>query len=96
MPKRKVDTFAALKNRSQRALIEFLNVDLNLAFTFLRSVRTEAGLKPDYYEEAIDKVRIALESVRRFQGRIEDPEAWQAIHHRANELEVEIEKLANL
>jgi len=88
MPKRKPNS-GILKARSQHLIIDFLNADLDMAFTLLATVRNENGDKPDHYEEAFDKARIALESIRRFQGRIDDPEAWETVRNRAHQLEAE-------
>jgi hypothetical protein len=90
MPKREPDTFAALKTRTQETLIEFLDADLDLAFTFLEIARNET----DHHEATIDKVRTALESIHRFQSRVEDPEARERIQNRAAKLEAELEKVA--
>jgi hypothetical protein len=91
MPMREPDIFGTLEARCQRALLGFLVVDLNLVFTFLQNVRIQDERKPDSYEG----VRTALESIRRLQRRIENPEAWEAIQNRANHLEAELKKLAS-
>ena len=81
------DSFAALSARNQKTLIEFLRVDLDLAFTFLHTAEIEADSDPAHCRAALQLVGVALASIRRFQGRIEDAGEWMKIHDRANELE---------
>ena len=82
-----------LRQRSQRALIDFLNVDLDLGFTFATTAEIEKGLDPPAYRQALAKANEALLTIRRFEGRIQDIEAWKSIHQRANELEQRISSL---
>jgi hypothetical protein len=94
MPKPNPHTLALMNARSQRTLVEFLHLDLNVAFAVLASVRTMAVQGLHDCAHMIQKVRGALKSVRRLQGRVEDPNARQAIQNRANELDAELKMLA--
>jgi hypothetical protein len=71
--------------RGQRALLEFLQTDLNLAFTMLQAV--ELASRPEHRHSALGHVGHALHTIRILQGRIEDPDWWNTIHDRAHELE---------
>jgi hypothetical protein len=75
--------------RSQKALIEFLQADLNVAFTILRTA--ELTSSAEHRTSALEKVRRVLQAVRTFQGRIEDPELWTIIHRRTDELAATLE-----
>lgn len=86
------------RRRFQQTLIDFLNSHLNLGFTFCRGAELEmqsAFARKDEGEYALFKenAQAALETVRKFEGRIEDPEVWAKIHARADELEKLIEVL---
>lgn len=76
--------------KGQAALVEFLRVDLALAFTILRTAEIQAadGLAS---ASGVAKVREALKVVRRLEDRIEDPRARIDIHHRADELEAALQ-----
>lgn len=76
-----------LKDRSQKALLDFLETALSLGFTFLRIAETEATLDRVHSIRAFGKAQGSLDTVRQFQGRIEDPAEWQKAQTRANELE---------
>jgi hypothetical protein len=67
------DSFAAIEAGGQQALIQFLNVDLDLAFTFLQTARFEARNNPARGKAAFEKAVAALVAIRRFQDRIKDP-----------------------
>ncbi len=82
-----LDQFAALKAENQRTLIDFLRVDLDLAFTLLETAKIEADSNPARCEAVLGKVRVALESTRLFQKRIDDPDESGKINDRADELE---------
>ena len=88
------DRYAGLQARTQRALIEFLSVDLDLALTFLQTAKIEADSDFAHCAAAFNKARIALVSIRHFQGRIQDPAEWQKIHDRANELQAALNAFA--
>ena len=79
--------FAALHARSQASLREFFSVDLQIAFTLLDTARIEAYLDPEHRPAIIAQVESALSGVRHLLGRIEDPQVWNELHSRANDLE---------
>jgi len=83
-----LELFATLKTLAEKNLIEFLNLDLDLSFTFLKTAQIEAGRDDVHCRPALEKAQEALLSIRRFQGRAEDPNDRQKIQVRANELEV--------
>jgi hypothetical protein len=86
------DRFASLNARSQENLIQYLNVDLDLAFTFLETARIEAGFDARHSKSAVEKARTALASIRRFQRHVEDQNALAKINDRANQLEAAIDE----
>jgi hypothetical protein len=65
--------------RAQGALIDFLNADLDLAFTWLRTAASDARDDPKGDEFALAKVRAALNAIRRIEGRIDDDLARREI-----------------
>ena len=82
------DSLSDPKARSQRALIEFLKVDLDLAFTFLTSANWELEpTRPTPVERLKRRGRLCGRS---FQDRIEDPVERQEIHKGADDLEAVI------
>jgi hypothetical protein len=78
--------------KSQKALLDFLQTDLDIAFTMLRMV--ELTSNPEHYHSALGEIRQTVHAIRNLQGRIENPELWKTIHNRANELERTLESLA--
>jgi hypothetical protein len=76
--------------RAQGALIDFLNADLDLAFTWLRTAAIDARDDPKGCELPLAKVRAALNAIRRLEGRIDDVLARREIDARADELETAI------
>jgi hypothetical protein len=70
----------------QRALVGFLQADLDLALTFVEIAKAEAT-NPGRSQSLINKARRALKEVRHLNGRVQDPAMRQDIHARANELE---------
>jgi hypothetical protein len=69
-------------------------VDLDLAFTLLERAEIKASQRT-CYQFQLEKAQAALRTIRKFEGRIEDPATRQEIHTRANELEEAIEKIGN-
>ena len=80
--------------QSQEELIKFLFVDIDLAFTLLERAAIKDHNRTGYQSE-LEKAQAALRTIRKFEGRIQDPAKWQEIHSRANELEEAIEKFGN-
>jgi len=74
--------------RSQKSLIEFLRVDLDLAFTILDTAKIEkhAGNR-QRMTASLRTVRKALKSIRHLAERVRDVTELSEIHARANELE---------
>jgi hypothetical protein len=87
MSQRPPDRLGALRIDYQATLIEFLRVDLDLAFTFLETAKTESESDPEHCKSAVAKAQAALETIRKFQGRIEDRDEWSKINSRADHLE---------
>jgi hypothetical protein len=77
--------FDDLREAAQRSLVEFLEVDLDLGFTYLKMAQTREEGPPR--ERLLRNARRAVEAVRSFEGRISDPRDWTAIHERADELQ---------
>ena len=71
-----------LHRKWQQSLVAFLNAELDLAFTFVSMIETD-----DHADSLRANVRRALETVRHFEGRIDEATAWRPIHNRADELE---------
>ena len=76
--------------RAQGALIDFLNADLDMAFTWLRTAACDARDDSKGCELALTKVREALKAIRRIGGHIDDILARREIAARADELETAI------
>ena len=76
--------------RAQGALIDFLNADLDLAFTWLRTAAIDVRDDPKGCELALAKVRAALGAIRGLEGRIDSDLARREIDARADELETAI------
>jgi hypothetical protein len=81
------DSYSAIVRRSQQSLIEFLHAELDLAFTFVQTALLETGSDNDHANAAMEKAAAALDTIRRFQGRIEDPAEWRKLNDRVAELE---------
>jgi len=79
-----------LQAKGQAALIEFLTAELDLAFTFLETAEVDRG-EPEMVEKVLGNVRNALQTLRHFEGRIEDLDTRRVIHGRANDLEVALQ-----
>jgi hypothetical protein len=70
---------------AQKTLIDFLQADLDLCFTMLKTARMASA--PDHYHSALENARGGLQVIRKLAGRIEDPESWKTVNGRADELE---------
>jgi hypothetical protein len=80
------DPTKALHAKNQVALIDFLSADLDVAFTMLKTAEIESQDDPDHCRAALTKVRAALDTIRRFERGIDDPQSRKTIHDRADEL----------
>lgn len=69
--------------RFQRTLIGFLNTQLAVGFVFCRDARTQGA----EFAPCVENARIALETVRRLEGKIADAKLLLEIQARADELE---------
>jgi hypothetical protein len=81
-----------LEKKRQENLINFLNADLDLGFTFVETARRRGPDHTDYIQ-ALEKARKIVQAIRQFEGSIGDPGIWHAIHERANELNKLIDTL---
>ena len=88
-------TLKTLKTRSQDVLIQFLNTDLDLAFTMLRTAQIEAQFDPEAFPDAMQRVQDALRTVRSFVGRVEERNVWSRILSRSDELEASIAEVSD-
>ncbi len=74
---------------AQKTLVDFLQADLDLCFTMLRTA--ELASDPEHTRSAIERVRSGLQVIRNLSGRIENPQTWTTINSRADELERAVE-----
>jgi len=84
------DRLSAVHAASQEAIAAFLVTEIDLAFTML----DVATAQPETRYAAVEHARAALLVVRQFEGRVEDPKLWRAIHQRTDELEAAIHELS--
>jgi hypothetical protein len=90
------DPTQALHAKNQVALIDFLSADLGVAFTILKTAELEATDNPDHCRAALAKVRAALDTIRSFEGRIDDPQSRKTIHDRADELSGKLDRFSEV
>jgi hypothetical protein len=95
MPQPTPDPFGALKAQTQLTLIDFLHVDMDLAFTFLQIARTAGKRNPERRKASLENARAALQAIRRLQGRIIDRRECAKINVRANELETALNEFSH-
>lgn len=88
------DRSEKLKAQNQAALIQFLNADLDLAFTFLETAMIEAEFDLEEVPAVLERVRNALRTVRALTERIQDQTIGAQIHSRADEVEAALAKFA--
>ena len=81
---------AETRGRHQRALVEFLSADIDLARTYLNTARIDAQTDPAHARKLMANAVTALRAVRSLQGRIEDPAEWARVNDKANDLESEL------
>lgn len=81
-------TLEALHRRNQLALIDFLNTDLDVAFTYL-TIAHSAKSRDDA-TPLLSKARTAIETVRGFLPRVDDPRASADIRSQADRLDAEL------
>jgi hypothetical protein len=78
---------SANAKRGERALIAFLRAELALGFTYANSVKAGAGLGSDSENRARELAKDAVETIRWFGNRINDPAIQRELQEAANELE---------
>ena len=74
-------------------LAQFLNADLDLAFTMLQTAQIETKFDPQEVPAILGRVGAAIRTVRHLTGRIQDRTAWSKLHSRTDELEAKLAKL---
>ena len=79
---------AAQLDRAQQLLVEFLRVDLDLAYTLLRTAEIEGASNDREHEQAaLTKAREALSTIRHLTKRILDPLSRGEIDAKVREFE---------
>lgn len=73
----------------QKVLVASPEIDLDASFTMLETVEIAPSRK--HVGTTLDRVRRALQVVRRVGTRIEDPATHATIHNRADGLELRLE-----
>ena len=71
--------------RSQAALTDFLDNEINLGLTYLATAKLATD--PAHSKSLLEQVRRILVSARLFCGRLENRDQWHAVHDRLNRLE---------
>jgi hypothetical protein len=84
-----VPSFGDLVPQAQKALVTFLQVDLDFSSTLLETAEISASRT--HIETALERVRRALQTVRRLGTRVNDPVAQADIHNRLDGLEMRLE-----
>ena len=81
-----------LQIASRRALLDFLQADIDLGFTLLSIAKTKGKLGDQTgFEQSRKEVLIVVNAVRRFKGRL-SPEDQHQIDKRVSEIEKAISK----
>jgi|SRR3954447_24653456 len=73
---------------TQAELIQFLNADLDLAFTMIQTALIEAQYDPAELPGLLQKIRDAVRTVRALTGRVLDQTVCAKIHSRTDQLEI--------
>jgi hypothetical protein len=80
--------YEALRSKTQQTLVEFLNAELNLGSTFVRSATISSDEKHmEHFAQAKEKATKAAESVRRFVGQVADGKVRATICNQLAELD---------
>lgn len=82
------EVFAELRAQSQRCLIDFLDVEIKLGFTFVESAAYErdAG-EAEHFQHTKQQAVKAVASIHHFVDRVENQVTRDAIASRCQELE---------
>lgn len=75
------------RRQGQAVLIDFINADLDLAFTFLEIAQVEGPDNPLHTSWTLPKAFAAVESIRHFIRKVEDSELRRELFGRADQLE---------
>jgi hypothetical protein len=79
---------AAQLDRAQQLLVDFLRVDLDLAFSLLKTAEiARAANHKEHEQKALAKVREALSTIRHLTKRILDPQSRGEIDAKVREFE---------
>src|SRR5947209_4124779 len=81
------ETEDSVKQQIQRVLTQLLLTESHLASTLLRTAAIESDIDPRQSEIALERARVALDSIRRFLVQVEDPAVRAEILAMADELE---------
>jgi len=80
--------FEELRAQSQRCLIQFLEAELELGFTFVDSAAHQRDLgQAQHSLHTIGEARKAAAAIHHFLGRIDSPEIRDAIADRCSQLD---------
>ena len=74
-----------LQQRSRENLIRFLRTELDIAQTF-REI-AEGTDRAEHRAQLVDKIRVVVETVRHFEGKVDDEEVRRQIAERVEVLE---------
>ena len=77
--------FLELERRTQKNLIDFLNIDLEIAFTMCAMAK--ATHDREHKMQLIGNIQTALKTIRHFERRLTDSDVRGAIHNKADRLE---------
>jgi hypothetical protein len=80
--------WADLHQQMQENLVNFLTVEIELAGTLYDRAKTH----PQRRAEILGKIKQAIDTVRRFADRIDDPATRKSFFDRAGDLECRVEK----
>lgn len=80
-------------DRFQRTLIDFLNTQLDVGFMFCRDARLEKLSQDGEYALCKENAQVALDTVLRFDDRIENAETSAALRTRVQDLKKLIAEL---
>ena len=78
-------SFPELKREADHKLVDFLKVELKLGFTFVDLA--EQYRAEDDRARSLENARKAVETIRRFLGRVKDHAEWTQIQAETGELE---------
>ena len=80
--------FDELRAQSQRCLIQFLEVEVQLGFTFVDSAAYQRDLgQAQHSHQTIGEARKAVATIQHFLGRIDSTEIRDAIADRCSQLD---------